>query len=495
MEQAINKYDLGTGDTTKLLLKYSLPAILGMIVNALYNIVDKFYVGQSSSGMEGMTALQLCSPIMMIAFGFAMISAVGGAARMSIFQGQGRRDMAEKTLGTAITMAVVVGATISLICFLFMDKILFAFGADATILPVARDYLSVITLGYAINFTGFALNRFIMSQGHPTKSMLIMLASAILNMILDPIFIFNLGMGVKGAAVATVISQALALVLSSSMFLRGKIQLKLKFENLKPKFELIKYIVSIGISPCLLQVFFSGVSIVINKSLYLYGGNEAVAAMSAAIVASSIMVMPIFGLNQGSQPLISFNFGAQKYKRMKDIVKKTLIFQTAILLFGYIIIMLFPSSLVYFFTSGGSTSGTMDPQKVFELSKYVIVTYNLVLPVVSVAIFSSNYFQSIGKAKKAIFFTLLRQVFILLPLILIFGKLYGVYGVWSAEPISDTLSFIICSIALYVDLKGYNGKDITEIQSSQESKADDVKTDTETQQLENKKQCPVTEMD
>ena len=462
MEQTMNKYDLGTGSITKLLMKYSLPAMLGMIVNALYNVVDKIYVGQSSSGMEGMTALQLCFPIMMVAFGFAMISAVGGAARMSIYQGQGRRDLAEKALGTAITMAVSIGLLISAICLIFMDPLLMAFGADATILPVARDYMSVIATAYAVNFTGFALNRFIMSQGHPNRSMLIMFSSAILNMILDPIFIFNLNLGVKGAAYATIISQGLTLVLSASSFLKGKIQLKLKLKNLKPDFEAFKAILSIGISPCLLQVIFSGVNLVINKSLYLYGGNEAVAAMSAANAASSMMVMPIFGLNQGSQPIISFNYGAQKYKRMKEAAIKTILFQTAVLSIGYAVMMLFPSALVQVFTSGGSVTGTMDPQRVFSMSKDVLVLYNLVLPVISVAIFSSNYFQSIGKAKKAVFFTLLRQVIILLPMIVIMGKINGVYGVWQAEPISDTISFIICSIALYYDLKGYRGKDISE---------------------------------
>ena len=463
MEQTVDKYDLGTGNITKILMKYSLPAMLGMIVNALYNIVDKIYVGQSSSGMEGMAALQLCFPVMMIAFGFAMISAVGGAARMSIYQGQGRKDLAEKALGTAITMAIVIGVFISAICLIFIDPILLAFGADATILPVARDYMIIIAAAYAINFTGFALNRFIMSQGHPVLSMLIMLASAVLNMILDPIFIFNFGLGVKGAAYATIISQGLTLVLSASAFLKGKLHVKFRLQNLKPQKDLVKAIVSIGISPCLLQVFFSGVGVVMNKSLYIYGGNEAVAAMSAANAASSIVVMPIFGLNQGSQPIISYNYGAQKYKRMKEAVKKTLIIETLILTIGYAIIMFFPSSLVYVFTSGGSVSGTMDPQRVFKMSTDVIVLYNIVLPIVSVAIFSSNYFQSIGKAKKAIFFTLLRQVFILLPMILIMGKTFGVYGVWAAEPISDAASFIICSLALYYDLKGYRGKDISEI--------------------------------
>lgn len=462
MEQTINKYDLGTGSITKLLMKYSLPAMLGMIVNALYNVVDKIYVGQSSSGMEGMTALQLCFPIMMVAFGFAMISAVGGAARMSIYQGQGRRDLAEKTLGTAITMAVIIGLFISALCLIFIDPLLMAFGADATILPVARDYMSVIAAAYAINFTGFALNRFIMSQGHPNRSMLIMFASAILNMILDPIFIFNLNLGVKGAAYATIISQGLTLILSASSFLRGKIQLKLKLANLKPDFEIFKAILSIGISPCLLQVIFSGVNVVVNKSLYLYGGNEAVAAMSAANAASSMMVMPVFGLNQGSQPVISFNYGAQKYKRMKEAAIKTMLFQTAVLSIGYAVMMLFPSALVQVFTSGGSVTGTMDPQRVFNMSTDVIVIFNLVLPIISVAIFSSNYFQSIGKAKKAVFFTLLRQVIILLPMILLMGKINGVYGVWQAEPISDTISFIICSIAIYYDFKGYKGKDISE---------------------------------
>ncbi len=486
MEQVSNKYDLGTGNITKTLMKYSLPAMLGMIVNALYNIVDKIYVGQSSSGMEGMTALQLCFPVMMIAFGFAMISAVGGAARMSIYQGQGRKDLAEKALGTAITMAIVIGIFISAICLIFIDPILLAFGADTTILPIARDYMMIIAAAYAINFTGFALNRFIMSQGHPVLSMLIMLASAILNMILDPIFIFNFGMGVKGAAIATIISQGLTLLLSASAFLKGKIQLKLRFENLKPQKDFVKAIVSIGISPCLLQVFFSGVGVVMNKSLYIYGGNEAVAAMSAANAASSIMVMPVFGLNQGSQPIISFNYGAQKYKRMKEVVKKTLLMQTLILSIGYAIIMLFPSALVYVFTSGGSVSGTMDPQRVFSMSTNVIVIYNIVLPIVSVAIFSSNYFQSIGKAKKAIFFTLLRQVVILLPMMLIMGKTFGVYGVWAAEPISDTASFIICSLALYYDLKGYRGKDIDEIKNEQ-------KDNEEVAEKVEAKSIPVTE--
>jgi len=485
MEQVIDKYDLGTGSITKILMKYSIPAMLGMVVNALYNIVDKIYVGQSSSGMEGMTALQLCFPIMMIAFGFAMISAVGGAARMSIYQGQGRRDLAEKALGTAITMAIVIGVVISAICLIFIDPLLVAFGADATILPIARSYFSVIATAYVVNFTGFALNRFIMSQGHPNLSMFIMLASAVLNMILDPIFIFNFNMGVHGAAVATIISQGLTLVLSASMFLRGKINLKLKLENLKPDYESLKAILSIGISPCLLQVIFSGVSVVINKSLYIYGGNEAVAAMSAANAASSIMVMPVFGLNQGSQPVVSFNYGAKKYKRMKEAVFKTILFQTIALTLGFAVIMLFPSALVQVFTSGGSVTGTMDPQRVFSMSVDVIVLYNLVLPIVSVAIFSSNYFQSIGKAKKAVFFTLLRQVIILLPMILIMGKINGTYGVWSAEPISDAISFVICSIALYYDLKGYRGKDISEQKAAKE--------DSEEEKDAKEKAVPATE--
>ncbi len=437
---------LANENVLKLLVSFSVPAIIGMLVNALYNIVDRIFIGQIKDvGDMAITGVGLTFPISTFTMAFAMLTGIGAAATISIRLGQKKKEEAEHILGNAFVLAIVFAIIVSTISLLFIDKLLIAFGASDNTFSYAKDYIVIILLGTIFSMTSFSMNHCIRASGNPKRAASTMLIGAILNTILDPIFIFTFDMGVKGAALATIISQAVSATWVLSYFILGKSNLKFKVINFKPNFRIIKSIFAIGASPFSMQLAASVVSITANKSLFAYGGDMAIGAMTVINSVSTIFLMPIFGLNQGAQPIIGFNYGAKAYDRVKATLKYAITAATVFVIIGFLTVQIFSAQLVKFFN---------DKEELVNIGSEGIRIYLFMLPIIGFQIISANYFQSIGKAKVSIFLSLLRQVILLIPLYIILPRIFGTLtSVWFAGPIADASASVITFIFISRELR------------------------------------------
>ena len=442
---------LGEEKISKLLMEFSIPAIIGMVVNTLYNIVDRMYIGNIKDiGGLALTGVGITMPIMTIIMAFGMLIGIGTSARISLKLGEHKREEAEKHLGNAFTLIIIASVLITIIGLVFMHKILGLFGASADNEIYAREYMQIIFFGTIFNMLSFGLNHSIRSDGSPKVAMLSMLIGAGTNIILDPIFIFVFGMGVRGAAIATVISQIVSTIWILYYFTKGKSNLKIKREYLSLDKAIVLSIFSIGVSPFSMQIAQSIVQVLANNALKTYGGDLAIGAMTIINSVAMIFMMPIFGLNQGSQPIIGYNYGAEKYKRVKQAVKSATIVATIIVSIGWIITQAAPHLLISIFNR--------DEQLVGIASTGMRI-FLLMLPVVGAQVISSNYFQSIGKAKISMFLSLLRQVILLIPCLIILPKIFGLTGVWLAGAVSDGLSSLITLIIFFMSVRKLKDKE------------------------------------
>ena len=439
---------LGSEKVSKLLISFSVPAIIGMLVNTLYNIIDRMYIGNIEGvGKLAITGVGITMPIMTIILAFGMLVGIGTAARISIFLGKGDKETAEKHIGNAFVLIIIFSILITIIGLAFLDKILVVFGASSSTEIYARQYMQIIFAGTIVSMLSFGLNHSIRSDGSPKIAMLSMLIGAIINIILDPILIFVFNLGVRGAAIATVISQFVATIWILYYFTKGQSSIKLKKENFKLKKYIVLSIFSIGISPCSMQIAACIVQVIANNSLKHYGGDLAIGAMTIVQSIGMIFLTPIFGLNQGSQPIIGYNFGAKKYNRVKTTVFYGAITATIIVTIGWLVVQLAPQLLIKIFNN--------DPE-LLEIAKNGLRIYLLFIPVIGLQIISSNYFQSVGKAKISMFLSLLRQVILLIPFMIILPRIFGLNGIWMAGAISDLLSAIITCCIFYNSLKKLN---------------------------------------
>ena len=442
---------LGEEKISKLLMEFSIPAIIGMVVNTLYNIVDRMYIGNIKDiGGLALTGVGITMPIMTIIMAFGMLIGIGTSARISLKLGEHKREEAEKHLGNAFTLIIIASVLITIIGLVFMHKILGLFGASADTEIYAREYMQIIFFGTIFNMLSFGLNHSIRSDGSPKVAMLSMLIGAGTNIILDPIFIFVFGMGVRGAAIATVISQIVSTIWILYYFTKGKSNLKIKREYLSLDKAIVLSIFSIGVSPFSMQIAQSIVQVLANNALKTYGGDLAIGAMTIINSVAMIFMMPIFGLNQGSQPIIGYTYGAEKYKRVKQAVKSATIVATIIVSIGWIITQAAPHLLISIFNR--------DEQLVGIASTGMRI-FLLMLPVVGAQVISSNYFQSIGKAKISMFLSLLRQVILLIPCLIILPKIFGLTGVWLAGAVSDGLSSLITLIIFFMSVRKLKDKE------------------------------------
>ena len=436
---------LGEEPILKLLLSFSIPAIVGMVVNTLYNIIDRMYIGRIEGiGPLALTGVGITMPIMTIILAFGMLVGIGTAARVSLKLGEHNKDSAEEHLGNAFTLIIIISIAITILGLLFLDPILGIFGASENTEIYARQYMQIIFVGTIVNMLSFGLNHSIRSDGSPKVAMLSMIIGAITNIILDPVFIFGFGMGVRGAAIATVISQILTTVWILQYFTVGKSIIKLKASNLKLKFPIIISIFSIGMSPFSMQLAASVVQVLANNSLKEYGGDLAIGAMTIISSVSMIFLMPIFGINQGSQPIIGYNYGAKQYDRVKETVKYGVIAATIIVVIGWIVTQSAPQILIAIFNN--------DPELV-GIATNGIKIYLFMMPFVGFQVVSSNYFQSIGKAKISMFLSLLRQVILLIPCILILPRIFELNGIWLSGAVCDGLSSFITGIIFLYSVK------------------------------------------
>lgn len=436
---------LGEESVGRLLLKFSIPAITGMLVNALYNIVDRIYVGNMQGGDLAISGLVIAFPIMNVIMAFGMLVGLGTASLISIRLGQKRKDEAEQILGNAFILTIIISSLLSVTGLFFLKPMLIGFGAKEVVLTNAINYTTIILIGVPFQNLAFSLNHSIRASGSPKIAMYTMLIGAILNTILDPVFIFVFHMGVRGAALATIISQAVSAVWVLSYFFGKRSTLKIHKKNLKLRSKVVLGIFSIGVSPFAMQIAASIITIILNSSLLKYGGDIAVAAMGVINSVTMLILMPIFGINQGAQPVIGFNYGAKKYDRVKRALKLAILGASCISTLGFIVVQLFPAPIISLFGKNNT--------QLIQIGSHGIRIFLSMLPIVAFQIVSANYFQAVGKPKHSMFLSLSRQVIVLIPLLLILPQIFKLNGVWMAGPASDFAASVITGVFIFIEMK------------------------------------------
>ena len=440
---------MGEEKVSKLLLKFSIPAIIGMIVNALYNVVDRIFIGQGV-GSLGIAGITMAFPIMLVGMGFAMLVGFGANSLISIRLGQQKKAEAELIMGNAFILLVVISLSLTVAGLIFIKPLLLLFGTSANALPYATKYLSIILYGNIFMAVGFGMNNFIRGEGNPKIAMWTMAIGAIVNTLLDPLFIFGFGWGIEGAAWATITSQLISAGWVLYYFFSGKSLLRFHRENLKLQPAMVGKIFSIGSAPFAMQIAAGFLQVILNANLVKYGGDVAVAAIGIINSIIMLFMMPVFGINQGSQPIIGYNYGARKFDRVIESLKLAVIAATAVMSVGYIFIRIFPHQFIAMFNS--------NDRELINLGAKAITTFLFFMPIVGFQIVGANYFQAIGKPKHAMLLSLSRQVLLLIPLILILPRFFALNGILIAPPIADFTSSLLTGTFLYLELKRLQAK-------------------------------------
>ncbi len=422
-----------------LLWRFSAPAMVAMVVNALYNIVDRLYIGQGV-GRDAMAGLALTMPYMAILAAFGMLIGVGSGALLSIRLGQNKRDEAEQVLGQSLALFCVLFMILPIVALSTLDMTLEHFGGTETSIPYARDYLSVILYGNVFTHISFGMNHLMRAEGNARRAMYSMLIGGIANIILDPIFIFGFKLGIKGAAIATIISMMLSSIYVLSHFRSKHAIVRLRGRNIRIRPRLVFDALAIGMSPFLLQLVASAVFVVFTRSIRrCAGGDEMLALNSTAAIGivngiTMLMLMPVFGLSQGVQPIIGFNFGARRLDRVRSAFILVGKIATLICFVGTVIVQLGAFLAVRAFTPEAD---------LIEIAMPALRRMTMAFPVIGVPIMTTTYFQSIGYPRMSIFFSLLRQAILLIPLLHWLPQWFGLSGIWYAMPLSDLGSAII----------------------------------------------------
>ena len=426
---------IGTDRVGRLLLRYSLPAIVGMLVNALYNVVDRMFIGYGI-GPLGIAGVTIGFPLMMTMVSFSILVGVGANTLFSIRMGEGRREEAERILGNAFGLLFFVPLVASLAGLFWLDPLLRLVGASEEILPYARSYARVILFGIALSTTGHGLSHFIRSDGHPRISMVAMLIGAGANVLLDPLFIFVFRWGMAGAAWATVISQGLSFAWCFSYFLLPGAGTRLRRRNLRLEFRLIVWpLLAIGFAPFSMNLANSLLNVILNRSLGHYGGDAAIAVMGILSAYMSVIFMPIFGLSQGAQPLMGYNYGARKFGRVRHLFWLSALSATGLMVLGWGTSQLFPVPILRSFVAADS--------ELIPLGVRALRIFTLAFPIIGFPIMGGQFFQAIGKPVQATLIALSRQILLFIPFLLLFPRVWGLPGIYAAAPASDILTFLI----------------------------------------------------
>lgn len=433
---------LGKDDIKKLLIKLSTPVILGMLVQALYNVVDTFFVGLAygADSVQAIGGLSIAFPVQMIIMAFGIVLGTGGSSIISRALGAREYNKAERVLGNVFSLSVFLSIIIGIPCLLYLDQILEVFGATAGVLPYARDYLKYIILGGVFFVFGVAAQNIVRSEGNARLAMNAMLVGGGLNIFLDPLFMFGFGMGVEGAAIATVLSQAVASVWLLLYYLKGKGTVKFRSDTLKPDSGIIKEIGAIGIGSFIMECSMSVMMIFVYNALAIYGGDVAIAIFGVVMKINSFIFLPLLGMGFGLQPIVGFNYGAKRYGRIVEAVKMSLVAATAFGLLGLSIIYLFTEQLLGLFSA--------DPEYL-ELGKSAIMLMVLGTPLIGFTVITSILFQAMGKAKPAFLLSISRQLLFLIPAVVFLPRAYGLWGVWASFPVSDCLAFMLSGFMLF----------------------------------------------
>ncbi len=431
--------ELGTKPVGKLLIQYALPAMVAMTAASLYNIIDRVFIGQVVGPMA-ISGLAITFPFMNLATAFGAGVGIGASTAISVKLGQRDYTAAENILGNTVTLNLIIGVTFSVLCLIFLDPILRFFGASDATIPYARSFMQVILAGNVISHMYFGMNAVLRAASKPRHAMAATIFTVLMNVLLDIIFIWWWHWGIRGAALATIISQALALCWQMKLFSNQKELLHLKKGIYRLKRNLVNNIISIGISPFLMNVCACVVVIFINNQLVRYGGDIAVGAYGIANSIAMIFVMFVIGLNQGMQPIAGYNYGSQQTDRLMRVVKYAAFAATAIMVTGWLIAHLVPYYCARMFTNDAELIKQAIKAIQINMMMYPFIGYQMVV---------TNFFQCIGKVKISIFLSLSRQLLFLLPLLAALPHFFGLNGVWAALPSSDfTASFIAAIIML-----------------------------------------------
>ncbi len=433
--------ELGTESVGKLLKKYAVPGIIAMTASSLYNMVDSIFIGHIPDvGSLALAGLAVTFPLMNLSAALGTLVGVGAATLTSVLLGQKNYDAANKVLANDISLNCITGVVFAVLCMVFINPILYFFGASDNTLVFAREYMQIILVGNVITHLYFGLNALLRSSGNPRLAMRLTLFTVISNTILDPIFIFVLGMGIRGAALATVLCQALALSYSLRYFMRKDNVPHLSKKVFSLDWRIAKDSLSIGMGPFLMNSASCIVTMFINQQLLRYGGDLAIGSYGIANRINFMFIMVVMGFNQGMQPIAGYNFGALKYSRVRKIFKLTAMWATFICVFWFIASELFPGVMVSIFTNDTALKEMADKGLRIMNPLVLIVGWQMV---------STNFFQSLGMVKKSIFLSLSRQLLYLVPLIYILPSSMGINGVFLAFPCSDLLACITTLILIH----------------------------------------------
>jgi putative MATE family efflux protein len=426
---------IGTDAILPLLLRFSVPSIVGMLVHALYNIVDRMFIGYGI-GPQGIAGVTLSFPLMMVMVSFSILVGVGANTLFSIRMGEGRREEAERILGNAFGLLFVVPLVASLAALAWLDPLLRLVGTSEDLLPHARTYARIVLAGSALSTSGHGLAHFVRSDGRPVVAMLAMIVGAIANVLLDALFIFVFHWGMAGAAWATVISQGLSFAWCFAYFLSPRATTRLRRCHLRLDFRrLVWPMLGIGFAPFAMNLANSLLNVVLNRGLREYGGDNAIAVMGILSAYMSVIFMPVFGITQGAQPLIGFNYGARKYDRVRHLFWATAAATTGLMVLGGAISQLFPAQIMRLFVPADST--------LIPLGVQALRVFTLAFPIIGFPITGGHLFQAIGKPVQAALMALSRQVILFIPFILVFPRFWGLPGIFAAAPASDTLTFLL----------------------------------------------------
>ena len=466
MAKQANTLSLGTDNIGSLLWRYAAPAIIAMASNSIYHIIDSIFVGHGVGG-AAIAGMAITMPIMNIAGAFGALVGVGAAARMSIRLGEGNMQAAEKTLANAVMLNLILGFALMAFMLIFLDPILQLFSggnASAETIGYARDFMRIILLGNMTQHMYLGLNEQIRASGYPQKSMRIILTAVALNLCLNPLFIFKFGWGIKGSALATVISQAVSFLIASSHFCQKSSFVRFRRAAFVLDWKIIKAIISIGLAPFMVNICASLVAAFVNTALLKYGGTGVhdvvqtthasadifVGAYGIANRVVMLLIMVIQGLNQGMQPIVGYNFGAKQYDRVRKALYLTIGCGMTISTLGFLACQIFPEGIASLFVD--SAKGGDETLMIAAASQAMRIIVTM-FPLVGFQIVAAAFFQYIGHAKLAIFVSMTRQMLFLLPLLWIIPRYMGATGVWMSMPIADCASITLAAILLYRELK------------------------------------------
>lgn len=444
MEQKVKKEaDLGGDRIGGLLFKLALPAILAQVINLLYNLVDRMYIGHIAKvGSVALTGLGVTMPFIMCVSAFAALVSMGGAPRASIMMGRGNQEEAERILGNCTSMLVIVAVIVTAVSQIWGTDILMLFGASESTLPYAWAYMQIYSIGTIFVQLALGLNAFINAQGFAKIGMLTVVIGAVCNIVLDPIFIFGLHMGVRGAALATIISQGISCVWIVRFLLGRQTTLRIRKENLRIRPKTVGPCIALGVAPFIMQFTESVLNICFNTSLLKYGGDVAVGAMTILSSVMQMSMLPIQGLTQGAQPIIGFNYGAKKMDRVKKTFRLLLLSCVTFTAVIWLICMLLPQAFILIFT---------DQAELIAFTKWAMRIYMAVSLIFGVQISCQQTFIALGNAKTSVFLALLRKVLLLIPLIYILPAFMEdkLMAVFLAEPVADVIAVTTTSILFY----------------------------------------------